>query len=93
MITIPDECSEELRSMSFLFGHSYKNRIIAQFSLLTVYYRWILIIFVCYSPTGQLDAYIKNLERVLDAIEFFNQNNPSCVELSNLVCVTFYFIY
>lgn len=51
------------------------------------------MIFVCYSPTGQLDAYIKNLERVLDAIEFFNQNNPSCVELTNLVCVTFYFIY
>ena len=50
------------------------------------------MIFVCYSPTGQLDAYIKNLERVLDAIEFFNQNNPSCVELTNLVCVTFYFI-
>ena len=37
------------------------------------------------SPTGQLDAYIKNLERVLDAIEFFNQNNPNCMELSNLV--------
>ena len=51
------------------------------------------MIFVCHSPTGQLDAYIKNLERVLDAIEFFNQNNPSCVELTNLVCVTFYFIY
>ena len=51
------------------------------------------MIFVCYSPTGQLDAYIKNLERVLDAIEFFNQNNPSCVELTNLVCVAFYFIY
>ena len=50
------------------------------------------MIFVCHSPTGQLDAYIKNLERVLDAIEFFNQNNPSCVELTNLVCVTFYFI-
>ena len=49
------------------------------------------MIFVCYSPTGQLDAYIKNLERVLDAIEFFNQNNPSCVELTNLVCVTFLF--
>jgi len=40
------------------------------------------------SPTGQLDAYIKNLERVLDAIEFFNQNNPNCMELSNLVCVS-----
>ena len=38
-------------------------------------------------PTGQLDAYIKNLERVLDAIEFFNQNNPNCMELSNLVCL------
>ena len=49
------------------------------------------MIFVCYSPTGQLDVYIKNLERVLDAIEFFNQNNPSCVELTNLVCVTFLF--
>lgn len=36
------------------------------------------------APTGQLDAYIKNLERVLDAIEFFNQNNPNCMELSNL---------
>ncbi|KAL9956376.1 hypothetical protein ACROYT_G037843 [Oculina patagonica] len=36
------------------------------------------------APTGQLDAYIKNLERVLDAIEFFNQNNPNCLELSNL---------
>ena len=39
------------------------------------------------SPTGQLDAYIKNLERVLDAIEFFNQNNPNSLELPNLVCV------
>ena len=42
--------------------------------------------FVFNRPTGQLDAYIKNLERVLDAIEFFNQNNPNCMELSNLVC-------
>jgi len=39
------------------------------------------------SPTGQLDAYIKNLERVLDAIDFFNHNNPNCLELSNLVSV------
>ena len=39
---------------------------------------------VC-SPTGQLDEYIKNLERVLDAIEFFNQNNQNCLELANLV--------
>ncbi|XP_020611078.1 exocyst complex component 7-like [Orbicella faveolata] len=36
------------------------------------------------APSGQLDAYIKNLERVLDAIDFFNQNNPNCLELSNL---------
>ena len=41
------------------------------------------------SPSGQLDAYIKNLERVLDAIDFFNQNNPNCLELSNLVSVLF----
>ena len=34
------------------------------------------------APTGNLDAYIKNLERVLDAIEFFTQNNPNCLELS-----------
>lgn len=42
------------------------------------------------APTGQLDAYIKNLERVLDAIEFFNQNNPSCVELTNLTSLRDY---
>ncbi|KAJ7362141.1 Exocyst complex component 7 [Desmophyllum pertusum] len=42
------------------------------------------------APTGQLDAYIKNLERVLDAIEFFNQNNPNCVELSNLTSLRDY---
>lgn len=44
------------------------------------------------SPSGQLDAYIKNLERVLDAIDFFNQNNPNCLELSNLVSVLFWII-
>lgn len=42
------------------------------------------------APTGQLDTYIKNLERVLDAIEFFNQNNPSCMELSNLTSLRDY---
>ena len=36
-------------------------------------------------PSDQLDVYIKNLERVLDAIEFFNQNNQNCLELANLV--------
>lgn len=49
---------------------------------------YIVMFSLCYlfnSPTDQLDTYIKNLERVLDAIEFFNQNNPSCMELSNLV--------
>lgn len=44
------------------------------------------------SPSGQLDTYIKNLERVLDAIDFFNQNNPNCLELSNLVSVLFWII-
>ena len=47
--------------------------------------------FVSNRPTGQLDAYIKNLERVLDAIEFFNHNNPNCMELSNLVCDVFFY--
>lgn len=42
------------------------------------------------APSGQLDTYIKNLERVLDAIEFFNQNNPSCMELSNLTSLRDY---
>ncbi|XP_015763420.1 PREDICTED: exocyst complex component 7-like [Acropora digitifera] len=42
------------------------------------------------TPTDQLDTYIKNLERVLDAIEFFNQNNPSCMELSNLTSLRDY---
>lgn len=42
------------------------------------------------SPTGELDAYIKNLERVLDAIEFFKQNNPNCMELSNLTSLRDY---
>lgn len=42
------------------------------------------------SPTGQLDAYIKNLERVLDAIEFFNQNNPNSLELPNLTSLRDY---
>lgn len=42
------------------------------------------------TPTDQLDTYIKNLERVLDAIEFFNHNNPSCMELSNLTSLRDY---
>ncbi|XP_027056688.1 exocyst complex component 7-like [Pocillopora damicornis] len=42
------------------------------------------------SPTGQLEAYIKNLERVLDAIEFFNHNNPNCMELSSLTALRDY---
>ncbi|EDO29171.1 predicted protein, partial [Nematostella vectensis] len=36
------------------------------------------------TPTGHLDVYIKNLERVLDAIEFFSQNNPNCLEMTHL---------
>ncbi|XP_031567122.1 exocyst complex component 7-like [Actinia tenebrosa] len=36
------------------------------------------------APTGNLEAYIKNLERVIDAIEFFTQNNPNCLEMTHL---------
>lgn len=60
--------------------------------ILHIWHQHIHFLFVT-SPSGQLDVYIKNLERVLDAIDFFNQNNPNCLELSNLVSVLFWIIF
>ena len=41
-------------------------------------------------PGADVDSYLRSLEKVQDAIEFFDSNNPNSPELSLLVSLKIY---
>ena len=38
-----------------------------------------------FSPTGNVDGYLKLLDKLRSAVDFFKHNNPSSLELSHVV--------
>ena len=46
-----------------------------------------------HSPTGNVEGYLKLLDRLRSAVDFFRNNNPSSLELSHVVSNYIYSVY